>query len=569
MEFISDKIKELIAACGIERVKIQLEYPSSAAHGDYATAAAFEMAKKEKISPRAAAERIAASIKKPDWISKIEAAGSGFVNFTLTPEFLAQNIEEIIKYGGDYGTSAAHKGQTAVTDSSHPNIAKPMGAHHLLSTIIGAALNNMFAATGYKVVRDNYIGDWGTQFGKLIYAYKKWGDRKKIDADPIPELLKLYVKFHEEAEEDPALEAAARAEFKLLEEGDKSVRMLWQWIVNESILEFHKLYSRLGVSFDVIHGESFYENKMAEIIELGIKKKVFMEGDGGALIAPLNDKNSPPCLIRKSDGATLYATRDLARTKYWEDTWHPDLMVIVADSAQILHFKQFFEVAAKLGLTRARNEHIIFGRMRFPESSMSTRKGNIILMEALLDEAEERALAIVKEKNPELSDKQKREVSVTVGIGAVKYAILSQNRLTDVTFTWEKMLSLEGNSGPYLQYAHARAKSILGKADISVIASPAKAGRSNLYSEPQELALARLLPKFPEAVLRAADEFKPNLITNYLFETASAFNTFYAVVPVLNAGPAVRASRLALTEAASIVLKNGLALLGIEAPEEM
>ncbi len=560
MVFLKDKIRELI---GTGQSKI--EYPAEAAHGDYACAAAFELAKREKKSPRQAAEEMVKNIEHPDWIERVEIAGAGFINFFLSPKFLTQFLDEIKKEGPQFGWSEIKKGKTVVTDISHPNVAKPMGVHHLLSTIIGSALNRMFAAVGHKVVRDNYLGDWGTQFGKLIYAYKTWGDEKIIKKNPIPELLKLYVKFHEEAERDEALEEKGRAEFKKLEEGNQENRKLWKWVVDLSLEEFHKIWNRLGVEFDVIHGESFYEDKMEEIIDLGVRKKVFVTGEGGALIAPLKDPNMPPCIIRKSDGATLYATRDLARTKYWEDTWHPDLMVMVTDSAQMLHFKQFFEVSQKLHITDAQNVHVVFGRMRFPEKRMSTRKGNIVLLEELLDEMEEGAYKIVCEKNPDLSEAKKREVARQVGIGSVKYAVLSQNRLTDVTFTWDKMLSLEGNSAPYLQYVHARACSILRKS------VPVKGGEklSYILCEPRELLVARWLPRFPEMVAHAADEFKPNLIANYLFELACRFNSFYAEVPVLKAEPAAREVRLRLVSAVATVLKNGLNLLGIESPEEM
>lgn len=564
MAFLKDKIRELV---GQERGlgQIKIEYPAEAAHGDYACAAAFELAKKEKKPPRQAAEELLKSIVRPDWIERMEIAGAGFINFFIAPNFLTEFLFQIKKAGPNFGCSEIGKGKTVVTDISHPNVAKPMGVHHLLSTIIGNALNRMFAAVGYNVVRDNYLGDWGTQFGKLIYAYKTWGDEKTVKKDPIPELLKLYVKFHEEAERDTALEEKGRAEFKKLEEGDGENRKLWKWVVDLSLQEFHKIWARLGVKFDVIHGESFYEDKMAEIIDLGIKKKIFVTGEGGALIAPLADPNMPPCIIRKSDGATLYATRDLARTKYWEETWHPDLMVMVTDSAQMLHFKQFFEVSRTLNITDAQNVHVVFGRMRFPEKRMSTRKGNIVLLEELLDEVEEGAYQIVCEKNPDLSEAKKREVARRVGIGSVKYAVLSQNRLTDVTFTWDKMLSLDGNSAPYLQYVHARACSILRK-------STQKSGKGAdgyVLKEPRELLVARLLPKFPEIVAYAAAEFKPNLIANYLFELACRFNGFYAEVPVLKAEPAAREVRLCLVEAVATVLKNGLNLLGIEAPEEM
>lgn len=573
MVFLKEKIRALVAEIVSkkfpgESVEIKIEYPTEAMHGDYAINIAFALGKKFKRSPNDIAEELAKAIDRPNWISKIEVAGAGFLNFFLAEDFLTEFLDEVKNAGDDFGASEIAKGKTVVTDTSHPNVAKPMGAHHLLSTIIGNALNRIFAAVGYRVIRDNYIGDWGTQFGKLIWAIKKWGHESEIKKNPIPELLKLYVRFHEEAEKTAGLDDEGREEFLMLESGDPENRRLWKWIVDLSLKEFKKIWDRLDVGFDYIHGESFYEDKMKEIIDLGVKKGVFMTGEGGALIAELEDKKMPPCLIRKSDGATLYATRDLARTKYWEDTWHPDLMVIVADSAQNLHFRQFFEVASRLDITDAQNIHIVFGRMRFPEKRMSTRKGNIVLLEDLLDEAEEGAYKIVCEKNPELPEAKKREVARQVGIGAVKYAVLSQNRLTDITFTWDRMLSLEGNSAPYVQYASARARAILRKC-----ARPAGAGtpKSKVYilREKEEVAVARLLPKFPEVVAHAAEEFKPNLIANYLYELASRFNTFYAALPVLQAEPAVQEIRLQLVEATALVIKNGLSLLGIEAPEEM
>lgn len=568
MDFIKDNLKEILRGAGIHE-EIKIEYPSDFSHGDYSTNIAMEFAKRDKKPPRKLAEEIIKKIKKPDWIEKIEVAGAGFINFFLSPKFLTDFTGVILKEGAHFGESKTYKGQTVVTDTSHPNVAKPMGVHHLLSTIIGSALNNMFAAVGYSVIRDNYIGDWGTQFGKLIYAIKKWGDQKLIEKNPIPELLKLYVRFHEEAEKTAGLDDEGREEFLMLESGDHSNRQLWKKIVDWSLVEFHQIYERLNVSFDVIHGESFYEDKMKEIIDMGIAKRVFVEGEGGALIAPLRDPKKPPCIIRKSDGATLYATRDLARIQYWEKTWKPNLMVNVVDMAQKLYFEQLFEVAQDLQLTDAANLHVTFGRMRFPEKKMSTRKGNIVLMEEVLDEAEERARKIVEEKNPELDAAAMAAVARAVGIGAVKYAVLGQNRMTDVTFTWEKILSLDGNSAPYLQYVYARGRSILRKSvEVSSGKIPASAGMT-ILKEPQELAVARLLPKFPEVVLLAAEECKPNLIANYLFELASRFNAFYASVPVLKADGGPREARLRLVEAVAVTIENGLKLLGIEAPEEM
>lgn len=573
MEFLKDRVGKIVQAAVQksfpgESITVKVEYPGQDAHGDYATSVAFELGKKMKRAPRDVAQELGRTLSLDAEFSKVTCAGNGFINFHLSEKFLTEFLGHVLQEGEHFGESDYLKGKTVITDISHPNVAKPMGAHHLLSTIIGNAINRILAAAGYRVIRDNYLGDWGTQFGKLIWAIKTWGDEKEIRKNPIPELLKLYVRFHEEAEKNPALEEEGRKEFKKLEAGDAENKKWWKWIVSLSIEEFNKLWQRLDVTFDYIHGESFYEDKMQEIIEMGIKKGIFVEGEGGALIAHLKDPKKPPCIIRKSDGATLYATRDLARTKYWEDTWHPDLMVMVVDSAQSLHFQQFFEVAEMIGITKAPNVHVSFGRMRFPEKRMSTRKGNIILMEELLDEALERAHEMVKEKNPELSEDEKKEVARKVGIGSVKYAVLAQNRLTDVTFTWEKMLSLEGNSAPYLQYVYARARSILRK-DKGMRKEDQGHATAYLLQEPQEVAVARLLPKFPEVVVQAAEEFKPNLIANYLYELATRFNSFYAALPVLKAEPEVAATRQKLTEAVAVTMKNGLKLLGIEAPEEM
>lgn len=562
-------------------IEVKIEHPASESHGDYAANTPMALAQALKKNPKEIAEELIKTIKKPDWIAKIQPAGAGFINFFLSEECLTEFVCQINEAKDSFGHSDEFNGKTILTDTSHPNIAKPMGAHHLLSTIIGGALNNILAAAGYKVIKDNYLGDWGTQFGKLIYAYKTWGDEKTVRKDPIPELLKLYVKFHDEVEKNPKLEDFGRAEFKKLEDRDKENRRLWQWIVSLSMEEFNKIYKRLGIKFDVIHGESFYENKMQEIIDLGVKKGIFTTGEGGALIAPFAHGKYPPCLIRKSDGATLYATRDLARTKYWEDTWHPDLMIMVTDTAQSLHFTQFFEVADMLGITDAKNIHITFGRMRFPEKKMSTRKGNIVLLEDLLDEAVSRARKIIEEKNPELPEDKKHLAAEQIGIGAIKFAVLAQNRNTDTVFTWGKMLSLEGASGPYLQYAHARAKAILRKVSScapeggqklksSTMRGQKEAVSVYLFKEPHELAIARILPRFPEVVLTAAQEFKPNLIAGFLYDLASRFNSFYASVPVLKTeNEDVRNARLALVEAVAVTLKNGLALLGINAPDEM
>ena len=575
---LKEEVKKLIDAA-IKKcfpgaaVLAKVEYPATPGHGDYASACALELAKKEGANPREVAEKIVAALKTPDWISKVEIAGPGFINFFIAPKFLTEFVCEIDKAGEKFGSGQDGKGKTIVIDFSQPNIAKPLGIHHLLSTIIGQSLYNLYKFLGYKCVGVNHIGDWGTQFGKLTYAYRKWGDRAAVEKNPIAELLKLYVKFHEEVEKDASLEDRGREEFRKLEKGDEENKKLWEWFCRVSMEEVQKTYDYLGgIHFDHTQGESFYEDKMEEILELGKLKKVFVKGEEGSLIVKFPGDKYPPYLVQKSDGATLYSTRDLAAVNYRTKTWHPEKILYVVDVAQSLHFQQLFETAKILGLSKTQLIHVIFGRMQFKDKKMSTRKGNIVLLDEVLKESVAKALKIVEEKNPDL--KNKESVAHAVGVGAAKYTVLSQNRTTNIVFDWEKMLTLSGNSAPYLQYVYARAKSILRKNSKFKIQNPkhkpeAQNSKKYILKEPQELALARLLPKFPEILRHAAGEYKPNMIAGYLFEVASAFNGFYNSVPVLQGAESEQAGRLALVEATTIVLKNGLNLLGIETPEEM
>ena len=589
MELLKDKIREKVEAA-VKTVMLRdgsaaqnllsmtmIEYPKNTAHGDYACNVAMQLAKEIGKPPMEIAEEIVKAFPKTDWLEKPEVAAPGFINFRLSKEFLAKQAGEIVEQGNKCGQLDYGEGKMIVTDISHPNVAKPMGVHHLLSTVIGDSINRIIKAAGYKIVRDNYLGNWGTQFGKLIYAYKTWGDEQIVKKNPIAELLKLYVKFHEEAEKNPELDEKGRAEFQKLEAGDVENKKLWEWVVDLSLQEFNKMYKRLGVEFDVINGESFYEDKMPAVLEMGKKKGVFVEGEKGALIVKFKSDDWSPFLVRKADGATLYSTRDLARIKYGEKTWHPLKMIVVVDSAHNLYFQQLFETARLLKLTDAENIHVPFGRMRMKEKSMSTRKGNIVLLDELLDEAVSRARKIVEKKNPDLSTAEKDEVAEAVGIGAVRYHVLMQNRLTDIVFDWEKMLSLEGNTGPYLQYAHARGRSILRKCPNSKFQNPNNIKSLNSNNQKvedklhdKEVEVMRVLVKFPEMIVRAAEEYKPHLIATYLYELTTAFNSFYNEVPVLKTeDEAMRAARVRLVEAVTVTLKNGLGLLGVKAPERM
>ena len=455
--------------------------------------------------------------------------------------------------------------KTVVVEYSQPNIAKPLGVHHLLSTIIGQSLYNIFDRLGFETISINHTGDWGTQFGKLIYAYRQWGDKKTVEKDPINELLKLYVKFHEEAEKDPALEDRGREEFKKFEEGDKENHKLWKWFVDESLKEITKTYDLLGgIHFDHMHPESFYADKMEPIIKEGGKKKIFTKGEEGAIVAKFDDPNIPTLPVVKKDGSTLYITRDFAALNYRLKTWDPVRILYVVDIAQTLHFKQLFAVAKKFGWNIDPAVHVWFGRMHLKDGGASTRKGKVVLLDDVLKEAISRAKKVIEEKSPDLKDK--KEVARVIGVGAVKYSVLSQNRTSDITFDWDRMLSLDGNSAPYLQYSYARAKSILRKAgekQEGSIEDPPE-------SEQKTQALVRMFPKFKEQIASAAKECKPNIISNYLYELAQSFNSFYNTAPVLKAKKeSEKKRRLEIVEASAQILKNGLTLLGVEVVEEM
>ena len=546
-------------------IEANIEYPSSSDHGDYASNIAMQLTKKVGIPPRKVAEKILENFKQNELIKSTEIAGPGFINIHLKEEALNFELEKVLKEGDLYGSTKMGKGKNIVMDYSSPNIAKPLGVHHLLSTVIGQSLNDIYTKLGFNVVAINHIGDWGTQFGKLICAYKKWGDRATIEANPIAELLKLYVKFHNEAEKDSSLEDKGRLEFKNFEEGDKENHKLWEWFVEESMKDLQKTYDNLGgIHFDHVMGESFYQDKMAAILERGKKEGLIVEGEEGAQVIHFEDENIATVPVQKKDGATLYITRDLATMKYRIDTWKPVRSLYVVDSAQSMHFKQLFDASRRLNLCNDEPVHISFGRMSMKDGKMSTRKGNVVLLDDVLIEAVERAMKLIEEKSAGLKDTE--NVARVVGIGAIKYNILSQNRNTNIVFDWEKMLSFEGNNAPYLQYAYARAKSILRRAEEDTGEGMHEPENADKLTH----NLMRMFPKFTEQIASAASEYKPNIVSNYIYDLAQKFNSFYNTVPVLRASnPELKAERLKIVEASAQILKNGLALLGVKVVEEM
>jgi len=546
--------------------EIHLEFPERQEHGDYTTNIAMIMAKKEDKNPREYAQELVKKLSQVAslmaFVSKIEMAGPGFINFFLQEEYIVKKIVEIDE---TYGTSIENEGKEVIVEYSSPNIAKPFGVGHLRSTIIGDCIANLLEATGWKVYRDNHLGDWGTQFGKQIYAIKAWGNEEDLDKStkPIKDLVALYVKFHEEAQKDPSLEEGARKWFKKLEEGDSEAKRLWKKCIDWSFKEFSKLYQKLGVSFTenngLGYGESYFEDKMQPII-IELQEKGFLKESQGAKLLFFPKDKYPPLMILKKDGATLYATRDLATDKFRLEKYGKDILVInEVGGEQSLYWKQVFETEYLLGwYKKGQRIHIGHGMIRLKTGKMSTRKGTTILLEDILDEAVKRATTLAKDGQIENLNK----VSQQVGMGAIKWNDLKRDYKQDILFDWDEILNMQGNSGPYIQYTYARTQSILAKSTLQGVTLQETEGL-----EAEELSVAKHLVKFPEIVSFAAINYSPNLLCNYLFELAQKFNTFYNKHKVI--GSQKEEYRLLLTKATGQVLKNGLNLLGIETPKRM
>ena len=535
--------------------------------GDIQINAAMQLAKAEKKPPREIAQRIVDAVKGHAAVDKAEIAGPGFVNVFVRDGWLAEHASESL------AVRTVAKGQRVVIDYGSPNLAKPMHIGHLRSTIIGDAIKRALKAVGYDVVADNHVGDWGTPFGKLIVAYRKWVDEAAFAEDPVAELLRLYVKFQNESktkEDDDegasALLQEARAELVKLQQGDPENRALWKKFVDVSMSENDRVYRRLGVSHDVTLGESFYDDRLADTVKLLVDKGIAEESQGALVVffkKPDGSDEMPPAIVRKSDGGFNYTTTDVAGTLYRVERWNPARIIILTDERQQLYFRQFFAVAKRLGVTCSL-EHVWFGLMRLPEGTIKTRDGNVIHLETMLDEAEKRAFAVATEASPDASESERREIARVVGIGAVKYNDLSRDRTSLVNFTWDKALSLTGNSGPYLQYAYARIQSILRKAK----AEGAEPGAIATLA-PSERALLTKVYDYGAAVEAVAAQTRPHLLCDYLYDLAGAFSTFYSEHQVLKAEPAVRASRLQLCALTARALHDGLELLGIEVLDRM
>ena len=530
---------------------VNLAYDRTLAHGDLVTPVALNLAARAKKKPMQVAEELIDGLSLHSSIDSVNIARPGFINFTLAQEYLGNIATNSITLPLK---DAKHSKIRVVVEYSSPNIAKPFSVGHLRSTIIGDAVANLYAALGYNVTRVNHLGDWGTQFGKLIYAYKTWGDDKKLEADPIGEMLALYVKFHTEAEIDTTIENHARRWFKKLADGDDEAKDLWRKFVRWSMVEFRRVYNLLGVKFDKEMGESFYGPLLADVIA-SIKKQGLARVSDGALVIKFPRAEMPLALLQKNDGTSLYMTRDLAALKYRLQKMKADTVIYHTGDEQTLHFKQLFKIAELMGWDKGKTlVHAAHGLMRLPEGKMSTRRGRVIKLDDLLSEAVRRAYSVVNKKNPKLSQKQKQAIAQTVGIAAVKYNDLANHRRTAVVFNWNKMLSLEGNSAPYLLYAYARLHSIQSKTQVVP-----KLGAMN----EDEQKLIRRSAQFADVIEEAANTQAPNILAHYLFELANAYSSYYEKYPVLKADSTTRQHRLAIIRAGADTLKSGLALLGI------
>jgi len=542
-----------------------IETPKDSKNGDYAFPC-FRLAKELRKAPPAIADEIKEKIEPVEEIEKVEVAG-GYLNFFINKSTLAEEVLGEISKTEQYGKSIVGEGKNIVIDYSAPNIAKPFHIGHLRSTVIGGALYNIYKYLGYNVTGVNHLGDYGTQFGKLIEGYKMWGEEYDIEKDPINELTKIYIRINEACKNDEQILENCRNNFKKLEDGDSYCVEIWKKFRELSLQEFQKVYDLLGSKFDSWNGESFYSDKMPEVIDLLQKTGKLVESQGAKII-DLEDKGiNTPCIIEKSNGSTTYATRDLAAILYRARTYDFDKALYVTSYEQVLHFKQVFEVAKLLGLDEKYTnglEHVSFGMVLLPEGKMSTREGNIIKLEELLNEAISRAKEIIEQKNPDLENKE--EVAKKVGIGAVIFNDMSASRIKDEVFDWNTILNFQGETGPYIQYTYVRTKSVLEKAGYLPKIENVKI--DNLSDE-YSMAILKLIYNFEDILIQVTDKNEPSMLARYLIELAKAYSSFYNENKIIVDDKDVQDARVYLTYAVSQVLKQGANLLGIEMPEKM
>lgn len=559
---VAKSLKEKIEDLSLEEIVGLIETPPNSEMGDYAFPC-FRLAKVFRKAPNMIAADLAESIEAKDAISKVEPAG-GYVNFFVNKSQLAKNvINDVLTQGKKYGHSELGKDKTVVIDFSSPNIAKPFHIGHIRTTVIGNALYKIYDSQGYNTVRVNHLGDYGTQFGKLIVAFKKWGNKEAVESNPIPELLKLYIQFHDEAEKHPEMEDEARAWFTKLENDDKEAKDLWQWFRDESLKEFSRVYDLLDIEFDSYAGESFYSDKMDRVIDI-IKDKGLLEESEGTNIVNLEEYNMTPALITKKDGSTLYMTRDLAAALYRKENYDFEKCIYVVGSQQSLHFQQLFKVLELIGFEWAKDMvHVPFGMVALEEGTMSTRKGRVVFLESVLRQAIEKTKETMLAKNPNAENVD--EIAKQVGVGAVVFQELSNSRIKDYTFSWERTLSFEGETGPYVQYTHARCCSVLRKANMDVTADV----DYSVLSDADSSEVLKLIASFNDSILASMRKNEPHIVTRFVLDLAQAFNKFYHDNPILVDDIEVKKARVALVAATKQTIENALSILGMGAPERM
>jgi len=566
-----EKIAQLLATAveglTVEELQNMIEVPADSKMGDYAFPC-FKLAKVLRKAPPMIAKGIAEQIAADPMFEKVEQVNA-YVNMFLSREvYVKDTVAEVIEKGDDFGRSDMGEGKKVIVEYSSPNIAKPFHIGHIRSTVIGNSIYKIYDFLGYDTMRINHLGDYGTQFGKMICAYRRWGNKEDVINEPIKTLLSYYTKFHVEAEKDHSLDDEARAIFTRLEKGEPEEVELWQWFRDESLKEFTRVYKMLGIEFDSYNGESFYSDKMPRFVQ-ELKDAELLEESEGAQIVNLEDYGMSPALITKSDGSTLYITRDIAAAVYRKETYDFYKNIYVVASQQNLHFQQWIQIIELLGYDWARScVHVPFGLVSLEEGTMSTRHGRVVFLEDVLNRAVEQTKEIIKEKG--VATDNIDETAAMVGIGAVMFQELSNNRIKDYTFSWDKVLNFEGETGPYVQYTHARAASVLRKAGDEVVAKAAAGNIDASYiTSDSAYELAKAIYEFPAVIVDAGEKYEPSVVTRHIVDVAQAFNKFYHDEHVLVDNEDEKVAKVALVMAAKNTIKNGLALLGIKAPEKM
>lgn len=558
---VIDLLAQYIDGLSKEEIAAAIEIPPKSDMGDFAFPC-FKLAKVYRKAPPMIAQELQSKIEQPDFLSEIRVVG-GYLNFFVDKSQFSKQIVDNYLNATDFGSSTEGNGKTICIDYSSPNVAKNFHVGHLRTTIIGNSINNIYRKLGYDVVRINHLGDWGTQFGKLIVAYKKWGSKEAIEKNGISELMKIYVKFHDEAEHDDSLNDEARAWFTKMEHGDEEALAIWKWFREISLKEFLRVYDMLGIEFDSYAGESFYNDKMAAVID-ELKEKGLITLSDGAQIVNLEEYNMPPCLITKKDGSSLYATRDISAALYRKKTYDFDKCIYVTGLEQKLHFAQWFKVIELMGYDWYKNlMHVPYGLVSLKGGKLSTRHGNVIYAEDILNESIHKIETIINEKNPDLPDKE--QVAKQVGIGAILFNDLYNQRIKDVVFDWDKILNFDGETGPYVQYTYARAASVLRKTgDVS-----SENIDYSVLTDEYTMALLKVIDRYPAVIKDAAEKLEPSVIARYSMDLAQTFNKFYHECQIMVEDENVKTARVNVVKITKNILKDALRLLGISCPEQM